>query len=618
MRFSLLRKYLLVVFILLSQSSFSAETSDVNADTWQINHQGIDIQSFIKEVSLIIGKTFIVDPQVKGSISVISEEHLTKKGILELFYSVLSVHGYVAVETNNAIKIVPQNKAKQNGLRFDDKNSGNIGVVVTKIIPIKNAIASALVPVIRPLIPSYGHLANVSEMNALIVSDHAENIAELERLITKLDNTSDSIIRVIVLENAWASDVLDSLNAINGGDGGSPSASNTKSASISVIADERTNRLILKGKEAGVIAAVELIKELDEPSLRASRLHIIPLRYADATVTAELIQSVLTTTSEGSQATLIKADVSMNQLIVNADPSVLNDLKPIIDVMDVPRAQIMVEAIIAEINMDDANSVGIQWLITDGSGVLGGSNFTNSGSSLSNIATSVAAGTETLATGGTIGGVLTDSGISLGSILQAVTTNSAANLLSTPKIVTLDNQEASMLVGETRPFETGSYSDTTGNPFTTTTRHDIGLSLVVTPHINAGGQITLTVNQTVEAASTEESDAGVITTKREFQSVVVAEDGETISLGGLMKDDVRIVHQKVPLLGDIPFLGALFRSTSMASSKQNLVVFLRPTILRNKTDVRAEVERSYRTFKSIEMNSIIGPIRPVSIDDLLN
>ena len=390
--------------------------------------------------------------------------------------------------------------------------------------------------------------------------------------------------------------------------------------------NERTNRLVLKGKQGELAQIKALIETLDVPARKSSRLKVIPLRYADAKKTAELIKGVINdSVAEGAtkrpNSTSIQADEDMNALLISAEPDVMVDIQAVLNELDIPRAQVLVEAIIVEVKMEGSEALGFQWLLGDSSSSstpIVGTNFTNSGGSLTSLATGIASGTPSLATGITAGAASFNGNgdLNLAGILQAIETNANANLLSTPKIMTLDNQKSKILVGETRPFQTGGYADNGSNPFVTTKREDVGLTLEVTPHINAGDEVRMEVTQIVEAASKESSSLGTITTKREIQTTVIAGNRKTIVLGGLIEDNVNEVIQKVPFLGDIPILGALFRSKSYENVKKNLLVFIRPTILRSQQDVTALSEAKYQNFRSIELSMPLGASRSATLDGL--
>ena len=591
------------------------------ANTWQVNLQQADIGLFIQQVAKMTGKSFIVDPRVKGPVTVVSNSELDEDGIYRLLLSVLSVHGYAAIDSSEGVKILPQNVAKQGGLDYDSDGKAAGELLVTRVIAVKNAVASELEPILRPLVPQYGHLASVNEVNALIISDHADNIRELEALIARLDSTVEGQIRIVNLENAWSADVLELINTLMSS--GANSSVGAGVSSTRVIADERTNRIILKGKEAELDQIEKLIKELDQPSKRSSRLAVLPLRYADAVRTADLVNGLVGSGNGDAPprttSTFIQADESTNSLVVNAEPNVLVDIQSILNELDTPRAQVLVEAIIVEVTMEGSESLGFQWLFGDTSRSttpVGGTNFTAAGNSLTNIAGGIVSGTPTLSNGLTAGvaSFNSDGDLNLAGILQAIESNSNANLLSTPKIMTLDNQTSKILVGETRPFQTGGYAESSSNAFITTTREDIGLTLEVTPHINAGDEVRMEVLQVVEAASSEPSALGTITTKREIETTVIAGNRRTIVLGGLIEDNVVEIQQKVPLLGDIPVLGALFRSTSYESQKKNLLVFIRPTILRSQDDALSVTDEKFRAFRSIEISSPLSTNRPDSLE----
>ncbi|TPE50306.1 type II secretion system protein GspD [Maribrevibacterium harenarium] len=590
------------------------------AQTWQVNLQQADIGIFIQQVAEMTGKSFIVDPRVKGKVTVISNADLNEDAVFRLFLSVLTVHGYAAIESPEGIKILPQNVAKQGGLAYDKDGLSAGELLVTRVIAIKNAVASELVPILRPLIPQYGHLASVNEVNALIISDHAANIRELESLIERLDNTVEGKIQVISLEHAWAGDILDLINELVGAGAakGNGAASTTK-----IIADERTNRLVVKGKEAELAQIQALVKQLDQPARKSSRLKVLPLRYADAVKTAELVNGLVGKGNEEGTSrptnTFVQADESMNAIVVSAEPNTMAEIQSILQELDIPRAQVLVEAVIVEVKMEGSESLGFQWLFGDTSGSdtpVVGTNFSAAGSSINDIAAGVATGTPALSNGLTLGvASFNDNGdLNLAGILQAIQSNSNANLLSTPKVLTMDNQKAKILVGETRPFQTGGYADSSSNAFVTTKREDVGLTLEVTPHINAGDEVRMEVLQIVEAASPEASSLGTITTKREIETTVIAANQSTVVLGGLIEDNIVEIQQKVPLLGDIPLLGALFRSTSYDNQKKNLLVFIRPTIIRSQLDADRVTADKFSAFRSLELTQPLGSARPDSLE----
>lgn len=349
---------------------------------------------------------------MKGKVSVISSQELNEEAVYHLLLSVLRVHGFAAVETPDGVKVVPQNIAKQSGVDFDSQGIAAGGLLVTRMILVKQATASELVPILRPLIPQYGHLAAVDSVNALIISDHADNIRELEALIERLDNSNEGDVRVVGLNHAWANDILDLLTELNSGSVGSDKQSSSAMLSTKVIADDRTNRMVLKGKAEDIESLAQLIQQLDTPTKSSSRLSVIPLRYADAPKTAELISGLMgangLTEGSANQAIYVKADEDLNALVIRANPNVLVDIQSVLEELDVPRAQVLVEAIIAEVTMDDAEAFGFQWLfgdVSDSSSPVFGTNFNAAGNSITEIATGIATGRPTLSNGLTAAGI---------------------------------------------------------------------------------------------------------------------------------------------------------------------------------------------------------------------
>lgn len=586
---AIIREIVLCILLLIPTFSYGK--------SWKVNLQNADINIFIRQVAEMTNRSFIVDPRVKGKVTVISNANLDEEAVFRLFLSVLTVHGFAVTKSDQGFKILPQNIAKQSGFNFDSSGRAAGELMVTRVLAIKNAMANELVPILRPLVPQYGHLAAVPSLNALIISDHAESIRSLINLVDRLDNTIEGEIEVINLTHAWVGDVLNLVGGLNI----SSNANRSNGAdATTIVADERTNRLILKGKPGELEQLKEIITKIDVPSKKTSRLQYISLQYADATKAADLLNGVLSSleSNVSHSKTNIQADIELNALLINADPNVMSEIYSVLKHIDVPRAQVLIEAVVVEITLDNSNQLGVQWLLSGNDGLSSGSNFTNAGTSLNSVATSVALnGGNILSTGGTA--IIGDT--NLGAIIQAIQSKSNSNLLSTPKILTLDNQEARILVGETRPFQTGEYSENSDSTFVTTSREDIGLTLKVTPHINSSNKVRMEVFQTVESASEEASELGTITTVREIETVVIAEDRQTIVLGGLIQDNLVETKQKVPFIGDIPILGSLFRSSLKSVEKKNLLVFIRPTIIRNKTTSNLITNKQYSGFKALEI-----------------
>lgn len=564
---------------------------------WQINLKNADISAFIGQVSDITGKSFVIDPRVKGRVNVLSSEPLDKQGVYELFLSVLQVHGYAAVPAGDVTLVVQQNEVKQQGRDLSAKTKKNSQEMLTKVIVIKNTPALDLVPILRPLVARYGHLAGVRSVNALIISDHSSNIFRIEQIIKKLDKTGNEELEVIQLKEAWVGDVvkmLQSLDPNNVSQGNSNNGGRT-SGSLRVVADERSNRLILKGEKNARQKVRGLIESLDKPSYFSGTTKVLRLQYASAKKLAKMLGGLSADAPDGgdkkNQAkskTGIYADEELNALVVRAEPSMLREMEELVSSLDVPRAQVLIESAIVEVSGSIDDALGVQWGVGDANGPVGGTNFSLAGPSLTDVAEGIATKNPAKAVGRglSLGALMQkDGNPEFAVLLQALEGNTNTNLLSTPSIMTIDNQEAEIVVGQNVPFRTGSTaSNNNGNPFVTIKRQDVGTTLKVVPHIHEGKSIRLEIVAQQESVSktTVAGSADLITDKRSLKTTVMADNGSTIVLGGLIRDDVREVENKVPLLGDIPLLGWLFRSKTTENKKSNMMVFLRPTIISDK------------------------------------
>jgi len=583
----LFRRWLLAMVLMVSVAMpLQAEES------WQINLKDADIEAFISQVADITGKSFVLDPRVKGKVSVLSSEPMNQEGVYELFLSVLQIHGLAAVPAGDVTLVIQQNDVKQAGRSLDERAAVDSQELLTKVIMIKNTPALDLVPILRPLVAKYGHLAGVKSANALIISDHAININRIEEIIDRLDRSGSEELEVVQLKEAWVGNVVTMLQSLDPSKVSQGNADNNNTAgSIRVVADERSNRLIIKGEKTARERIRRLIEQLDQPSYFSGSAQVIRLQYADATKLAEMLKNLMGSSSGNGDEAKVKGDIGihadedLNALVVRAEPSLLKEVQDLVASLDVRRAQVLIESAIVEVTGDVSDALGVQWARGDLDAPVAGTNFDNAGPSLATIATGVATQNYANAVGSglTIGGFKESGGdIDFGVIIQALKSNSATNLLSTPSIMTLDNQEAEIVVGQNVPFVTGqTASSTNTNPFTTIDRQDVGVTLKVIPHIHDGEAIRLEVEATAESVSntTVAGSADLITNKRSIKTMILSDNSETIVLGGLIRDDVREVVSKVPILGDIPLLGWLFRSKSVNQVKSNLMVFLRPTIV---------------------------------------
>ncbi|MFO7528363.1 MAG: type II secretion system secretin GspD [Marinobacter sp.] len=616
---NLLRAIALLILLPLMSLAHGQE------ETWRLNLKDADIRAFVTQVADITGYSFVVDPRVKGKVTVLSSAPMNKDEIYDLFLAVLNVHGFTAIPGEEVIKIVQQVDAKQSAEILDRFPETPSEQLITRVIQIDNANALELVPILRPLVAKYGHLAGVAAANALIVSDHRSNIERIEQIVRELDSPSKYEVEVIQLREAWVGDMVTLLQELAPGELGKAGGENA-ARKYSLTADERSNRLILRGDETFRDKMRELIRKLDQPSATGGTTKVIRLKHADAKNLTEILKGVMgEVVKEGSGGAAgggasgmpdnnfsVFADEGLNALVVRGAPSLMQEAEQIVAQLDLRRAQVMIEAAIVEISDEVGQDLGVQFAVGDESGEstpVAGSNFGNVGRSLGDVLGAIL--TESVitpATGGlTLGvGERDEDGITWGVLLQALSTSAAANLLSTPSIITLDNQESEIIVGQNVPFRTGESTvtgDGTTNPFTTIERRDIGLTLKVTPTISADGLVRLVVEQTTESvADSIENASDIVTNKREIKTTVLADDGETIVLGGLTTDDYQVINSKVPLLGDIPFIGRLFSSESERREKRNLLVFLRPKILLNKVDAVAATDEKYKALWDVNLN----------------
>lgn len=634
-----------VVALLLPLMSVAYGQDD---ETWRLNLKDADIRAFVTQVADITGYSFVVDPRVKGKVTVLSSAPMNKDEIYDLFLAVLQVHGFTAIPGEEVIKVVQQVDAKQSAESLDRFTETPSEQLITRVIQIDNANALELVPILRPLVAKYGHLAGVAAANALIISDHSANIRRIEQIVRELDSPSKYEVEVIQLREAWVGDMVELLQELAPDELGKGGGENA-SRKYSVTADERSNRLILRGDETFRDKMRALITKLDQPSATGGATKVIRLSHADAENLTEILKGVmgeLAKESSGSGGSsggssgssrnsgfAVFADEGLNALVVRGEPSMMQEAEQIVQALDVRRAQVMIEAAIVEISDELGQDLGVQLAVGDESGnstPVAGTNFNNVGRSLGDVLGAILTDSiiEPAAGGITIGaGQRNEDGISWGILLQALSTSAAANLLSTPSIITLDNQESEIIVGQNVPFRTGQSTvtgDGTTNPFTTIERRDIGLTLKVTPTISADGLVRLVVEQTTEnIGDSVESASDIITNKREIKTTVLADDGETIVLGGLTTDDLQINKSKVPLLGDIPVLGRLFSSESERRVKRNLLVFLRPTIMLGKAESIAATDEKFQSLWEINLGvrrklGLPDPESPPDKDSLFN
>lgn len=593
------RKTCLIAGLVISLMSLNGAVLADNSSI-MLNMKGADINAVIRTVAEATGKNFIIDPRVKGKVTIISTKSMDKDQLYQVFLAILDVHGFTAVPSgNNVIKILPDSDAKHSGTPAQGRGEE----MITQVVEVKHIAAAQLVPILRPLVPPQGHLAAHAQSNVLIIADRVSNIKRLLKIIAKVDEPSGSEIEVVQLEHASASEVVRVLTSLKQKRGKSKS----KSGALTLVADERTNSILMGGDKSARLAMKGLIAHLDTPSETVGNTHVIYLHYAKAKDLVSVLTGVgkvqatkgkkSKSSRQSSSQFNIQADESSNTLVITAAPDVYRSLRSVVRKLDVRRAQVLVEAIIAEIAANKTNELGMQWFV-DGSrsGVapIGATSFGSP--SLGDVGSAViqtnATGTPPANASGLLGsgltlgiGRLNSDVLNFGGLLRALAGTSAANLLSTPNIVTMDNEEAEIFVGREVSIPSGSFTQTSGssnNPFTTFKPKQVGIRLKVKPQINEGDAIKLEIDQSVDAITAGDAGtANLVTSQRSLKTTVMVDDGQIIVLGGLISDDESNAVQKVPFLGDIPIIGSLFRYKRNVKDKKNLMVFLRPTILRD-------------------------------------
>ena len=572
-----------------------------------LNIKDADIRTLIATVSEITGRNFIIDPRVEGKVNVISAKPMSAAEIYSVFESVLRVHGYALVAAGDMVKIVPEALAMQDG--STGTSSTGPDAIVSQVIQLKHVAAKDLLPVLQPLKPQSAQLMASPSGNALVVIDRAANVARLTSLIRRIDVESESAVEVILLGHANATEVANTLTRL---------ISDTGIGAGKAVADARTNAILLSGDQAARLKLRALVSHLDTPLENSDATQVVYLRYAKAETLAPVLDGVANTLTgnngktDAARPATIQADSETNALVITAAPAVFRELQSVIRSLDVRRAQVLIQAIIAEVSDEAIQEIGVQWQTTnslDGStGVIGGTNFPGTGGqgsiigALTNPLGALGAGLNL----GYLDGIATDpiTGkpvAAIGALAKLLKGDGRSNVLSEPSIMTLDNKEAIIKVGQEVPFLTGQFTNTGSggssqptNPFQTVERKDVGIELKVTPHINEGNEIALDISQIVSSlAPTPTGATDLVTNKREINTSVLVRDGALLVLGGLTTTEVTENISKVPGLGDIPLLGNLFRFRKSNVLKRNLMVFLRPVILRDANAENAISQEKY-------------------------
>lgn len=561
------------------------------------NYKDADLGQVIEAVSQVTGRNFIVDPRVRAQVTMLSTSPMSPAAFYEAFLAILQVHGFVAVPSGNVIKILPDATARTlPAVDLPERVSSTSDEIVTQVVQVRNVSAAQLVPILRPLIPQYGHLAAYPGANMLIISDRAANVNRMMRIISRIDQSGDGEIDVVRLEHATAAEIVRVVNALTA------SATAEGGAGARLVADDRTNSVLVGGEASQRLRLRTLVTHLDTPLETGGDTQVRYLRYADAEkIAAKLKEQVQGTVAvQPGQAGAAAADRSVtiwaepqtNALVVTAPPKTMRTLMQVVDQLDIRRAQVLVEALIVEVSADATADLGVNWVV-DGSGdnfLVGLFNQPVGGVSLTDIAKAVEdpSAVTSAPSGLTLGGArYQDSGTNFAAILRALRGDGNTNIVSVPSIITLDNEEAQIKVAQEVPFVTGQFTSTGAaqgqlNPFQTIQREEVGTILKITPQITADDTILVKIEQEASSLAADSRGAvDLITNKRTISTRVLVDDGGMIVLGGLISDSLQESEQRVPGIGRIPLLGELFRVRSSRKVKTNLLVFIRPRVLRD-------------------------------------
>jgi len=595
------------------------------------NFKDAEITQVIEAVAAATGRSIIVDPRVRAQVTMLSSTAMTPDAFYEAFLALLQVYGFVAVPSGNVLKIIPDaNSRTMPGNDLPDSVSDTSDELVTQVVAVTNVSAAQLVAILRPLMPQNAHLAAYPASNTLILADRANNVNRMVRIIRRIDQASDADVEVVVMQNASASELVRTMTALN------PAQAQAEGgmAPLRVVADERSNSILLAGDKTQRLRARTLIAYLDTPLATGGDTRVRYLRYADAEKIAgklkEQLGGAATANAPGATAantttigggTTIWAEPETNALVITASAKTMNSLMAVIDKLDIRRAQVIVEAIIVEVSADKSAELGVNWLV-DGSNsddAVGGFIEPIGGTSIVDLARAARdpATLTTVPRGTTVGvGRLASNGVNFAAVLRALRGDSTTNIIATPSIVTMDNQEAEIKVAQEVPFVTGQYTNSGGNvgnnlnPFQTIQRQEVGTILKITPQINEGDAVMLKIEQESSSiAATSSGAVDLVTNKRTISTNVLIEDGGTVVLGGLIQDSQTGGEQRVPFLGRIPVVGEAFRTRSAKKTKTNLMVFIQPRILRDGIDATIETNQKYNYIRDQQLK--LGPQREV-------
>ncbi|HWJ01964.1 MAG TPA: type II secretion system secretin GspD [Burkholderiales bacterium] len=641
--------------LILALVAFGARAAE---EPVMLNFVNADIEAVATAIGQMSKRNFLIDPRVKGTVNIVSSRPVPPSAAYDIFLSALRLQGFAAVESDGVVKILPEADAKMHLGSVSPRSAAEGDRLQTRVYTLKYESASQMLPVLRPIITPNNTIAVYAANNSIVITDYADNLRRIDRIIDAIDRPGGGEPVFIPLRNASATEMANTVNRLYAADAAQADARGR----ISVAADGRTNSLIVRVDNPARLARIqEMVQSLDKPTAAGGNLHVVFLKNAEAVRVAQTLRAVLSGESSpalniaataplstapstigqqpvsggpgpspsplsglgavGGGGGIVQADPSSNAVIISAPDAVFANLKAVIDKLDVRRLQVHVEALIVEMTADKAAEFGVQWqalqdLSTNATQGFGGTNFGARGTGTNIIDGAVNPGS--LGNGlnlGVVRGQVTIPGIgtvtNLAFLARALESDTKANILSTPNLLTLDNEEAKIVIGQNVPFITGQYAQTgaatTATPFQTIERKDVGLTLRIKPQISEGGSVRLQIYQEVSSVQDQTNPAGIITNKRSLESSVLVDDGQIIVIGGLIQDSTGNTMQKVPLLGDIPLLGALFRYETRTQTKTNLMVFLRPLVMRERSTYAPVTSERYRQMLEEQGKARIPP-----------
>jgi general secretion pathway protein D len=612
---------LMLLWVALSLQPTQA--ADLNQGS--LNFVDADIESVIAAIGDYTNTTFIIDPRVKGTINLTSEKSLSKAQAFQLLTSVLRLHGYSVVNANGYSKVVPEADAKLQGGSVQSQNGARGDQIVTQVFHLNYESSANLVNVLRPLISPNNTINANPGNNTLVITDYADNLLRLSKIISSLDSPASSDLEVVPVRNAIASDVAAMVNKLQE-TGGAPN----DAGRVNLLVDTRSNSIIVRApSEARANLTKSLIAKLDQPTVQPGNVHVVYLKNAEATKLAQTLRAVVSAdnsapnfTPAGAAPTqvslpssgtagYIQADAATNTLIITANEAQYRNLRSIIDQLDARRAQVYIEALIVEVDNSKLAELGVQWAALGGNTTIAGAStgFSLGGNNLNSQIAAKATNSAPLTLGNGLNLGIFSSQLGLGALVHALESDTKTNILSMPNIITLDNEEAKIIVGQNVPFITGQYTTSASagsagvSPFQTVERKDIGLTLRVKPQISEGGTVKMAIYQENSSISPTTNSAGLITNKRSIDTNILVDDGQIIVLGGLIDDKASDTDDKVPGLGDLPLIGGLFKYRSRTREKTNLMVFLRPTVIRNNEQSVSLATDRYDYIRNSELNA---------------